>query len=152
MSRLRKLLILMLFVPVSLLANSCSSSHTKHATKDEAQTMATKAADAVKKDGDKAFVAFNNGGEWLDGDLYVFVIDKTGTWRASGARPDLVGKNNLTTADSDGKLFVKEIVAVDKDGWVDYKFKSPADNQEHEKSSYIVRVGDYRVGSGAYRY
>jgi hypothetical protein len=86
MSRLRKLLILMLFVPVSLLANSCSSAHTKHATKDEAQTMATKAADAVKKDGDKAFVAFNNGGEWRDGDLYVFVIDKTGTWRASGAR------------------------------------------------------------------
>ena len=37
-------------------------------------------------------------------------------------------------------------------GWVDYKFKSPADNQEHEKSSYIVRVGDYLVGSGAYRY
>jgi cytochrome c len=64
----------------------------------------------------------------------------------------LVGKNNLTTADSDGKLFVKEIAAVDKDGWVDYKFKSPADNQEHEKSSYIVRVGDYLVGSGAYRY
>ena len=50
--------------------------------------MATKAADFLQKEGpDKAFAAFNKGGEWRDGDLYVFVIDKTGTWRASGARP-----------------------------------------------------------------
>ncbi len=79
MTRLRKLLILMLIVPSSLAAVSCSSAHVKHATKDQAQTMATKAADAVKKDGEKVFTAFNNGGEWKDGDLYVFVIDKTGT-------------------------------------------------------------------------
>ncbi len=152
MSCLRKLLILTLLVPASLVAVSCSSAHTKHASKEQAQAMATKAADAVKRDGDKVFTAFNDGSEWRDGDLYVFVIDKTGTWRASGARPDLVGKNALNIADSDGKLFVKEIVAVEKDAWVDYKFKSPADNQEHEKSSYIVRVGDFLVGSGAYRY
>ena len=152
MTQLTKLLTVLFIVPVPLLLASCSSTHVKHATKDQAQTMATEAADAVKKDGEKAFTAFNSGDEWKDGDLYVFVIDKTGTWRASGARPELVGKNDLNTADSDGKLFVKEIMAIDKDGWIDYKFKSPADNQEHEKSSYIVRVGDFLVGSGAYRY
>jgi len=47
---------------------------------------------------------------------------------------------------------MKEIVAIDKDGWVDYKFKSPADDQPHDKSSYFVRVGDYLVGAGAYKY
>ena len=45
--------------------------------------MATKAADFLQKEGpDKAFAAFNAGGDWRDGDLYVFVIDKTGTWRS----------------------------------------------------------------------
>ncbi len=152
MTQLAKPLIALLLIPASLVMVNCSSSRMTHATKEQAQTMATKAAGVVKKDGDKAFTGFNNGGEWRDGDLYVFVIDKTGTWRASGARPDLIGKNALSIADSDGKLFVKEIVAVDTEGWVDYKFKSPADDQEHEKTSYIVRVGDFLVGSGAYRY
>lgn len=96
--------------------------------------------------------AFNAGGGWRDGDLYVFVIDKTGTWRASGARPELVGKNDLNTPDADGKLFMKEIVAINKNGWVDYKFKSPGDNQVHDKSSYFVRTGDLLVGAGAYKY
>ena len=42
--------------------------------------MAEKAADFLKKEGpDKALAAFNKGDEWRDGDLYVFVIDKTGT-------------------------------------------------------------------------
>ena len=44
------------------------------------------------------------------------------------------------------------MLAIDKSGWVDYKFKSPATNQEHDKSSYIVRVGDFLVGVGAYKY
>ena len=110
--------------------------------------MATKAADFLQKEGpDKAFAAFNAGGDWRDGDLYVFVIDKTGTWRASGARPEEIG----TKADLD-KPDIKETLAIDKSGWVDYKFKSPADDQEHDKSSYIVRVGDFLVGAGAYKY
>ena len=95
----------------------------------------------------RRFAAFNAGGDWRDGDLYVFVIDKTGTWRASGARPELIG----TKVDLD-KPMVKEMLAIDKSAWVDYKFKSPADNQEHDKSSYIVRVGDFLVGAGAYKY
>ena len=153
MYNLRKLLILMLFVPASLIAGSCSSAGTKHTTKEDAKALTTKAAEFLKKEGpDKAFAAFNAGGDWRNGDLYVFVIDKSGTWKASGARPELVGKNDLNTPDANGKLFIKDIVAIDKDGWVDYKFKSPADDQPHDKSSYFVRVGDYLVGAGAYKY
>ncbi len=125
----------------------------KHATKAEAQAMATKAAAFLEEEGPgKALAAFNAGGNWRDGDLYVFVIDKSGTWKASGARPELIGKNDLNTPDSNGKLFIKEVVAIDKNGWVDYKFKSPADNQEHDKSSYFVRTGDLLVGAGSYKY
>lgn len=126
---------------------------SKHATKEEAQAMATRAAEFLRQQGpDKAFAAFDAGGDWRKGDLYVFVIDNTGTWRASGARPELLGKNELNTPDANGKLFIKEIVAIDKNGWVEYKFNSPADNKAHDKNSYFERVGDFLVGAGAYKY
>ena len=148
MRSLRPFLILTLFLSAVVLPGGFLFAESKHATKEEAQAMATKAADFLQKQGpDKAFAAFNAGGDWRDGDLYVFVIDKTGTWRASGARPEEIG----TKADLD-KPDIKETLAIDKSGWVDYKFKSPADDQEHDKSSYIVRVGDFLVGAGAYKY
>jgi hypothetical protein len=126
----------------SLLAES------KHATREEAQAMAIKAANFLQKEGpDKAFAAFNKDAEWRDGDLYVFVIDNTGTWKATPTRPEDVG----TKRDLD-KPEVQAILAIDKSGWIDYKFKSPADNQDHDKSSYVVRVGNYLVGVGAYKY
>jgi len=152
MKSLRSLVVLTLLLPAVVLVSNPLFAESKHATKEQAQAMATKAAGLLEKQGpDKAFAAFNAGGDWRDGDLYVFVFDNTGTWRASGARPELIGKNDLNTPDADGKLFVKEIVAIDKNGWVDYKFKSPADNQIHDKSSYFVRVGDFLVGAGAYK-
>ena len=148
MRSLRPFLILTLFLSAVVLPGGFLLAESKHATKEEAQAMATKAADFLQKEGpDKAFAAFNAGGDWRDGDLYLFVIDKTGTWRASGARPEEIG----TKADLD-KPDIKETLAIDKSGWVDYKFKSPADDQEHDKSSYIVRVGDFLVGAGAYKY
>ncbi|HEX2840151.1 cache domain-containing protein [Hyphomicrobium sp.] len=153
MKNIKTLLILMLVVPAMALASTPLFAELKHASKEDAQAMAIKAADFLKKEGpDKAIAAFNGGGDWRSGDLYVFVFDKTGTWKASGARPELIGKNDLNTPDPSGKLYVKEIVAINKDGWVDYKFKSPADNQIHEKKSYVVRVGDLLVGAGAYKY
>jgi signal transduction histidine kinase len=152
MKLLRLLLTLVLFLPALTLAGPLFAD-SKHATKQDAQTMATKAADFLSKEGpDKAFAAFNTGGDWRKGDLYVFVIDKTGTWRANGARPELIGKNELNTPDANGKLFIKDIVGIGKSGWVDYRFKSPEDNQDHDKSSYLVHVGDYLVGAGAYKY
>ncbi len=153
MKGLRTLSTLILSLCAAILTTSPLLAETSHATKEEAQAMAIKAADFVKSQGpDKAFVAFNEGGDWRNGDLYVFVIDKTGTWKASGARPELIGKNELNTPDANGKLFIKEIVGIDKNGWVDYKFKSPADNLDHDKSSYFQRVGDFLVGAGAYKY
>ena len=113
---------------------------------DVHQRERPKAADYLKNEGaETAFAAFNAGGEWLDGDLYVFVVDDSGTWVASGARPELVRTK-------DDRPFIKDIVAVEDEGWVNYKFVSPADGEEHDKSSYIVRVGKNLVGAGAYKY
>ena len=51
MNSLRKFLILMLFVAASVIASTHLLAGSKHATKDEAQAMATNAADFLKKEG-----------------------------------------------------------------------------------------------------
>ena len=77
--------------------------------------MATKAADFLQKEGpDKAFAAFNAGGDWRDGDLYVFVIDKRHMevpW--SAARGDWYEGGS-------GQACDQRDFAIDKNGWVDY--------------------------------
>jgi signal transduction histidine kinase len=123
-------------------------------TPEEAKAMAMSAASYLTSEGsEKAFAAFNQtGGQFHDRDLYVFVIDGTGTWVAHGFVPEKIGKNEIDSVDAGGKHYIRAIVAIHHHGWVDYKFKSPADGTVRDKTSFIVRARGYRVGVGAYKY
>ena len=131
---------------------ACGKSE-KTATPEDAKAMALKAAAYLDKVGpDTAFDAFSNSPEWRDGDLYVFVNNSEGVNLANGFQPELIGTNQLDIPDADGKLYGHDFVAIQDQGWVDYKWKSPATGETIEKTTYIVRVGDYLVGVGAYKY
>jgi len=131
---------------------ACGQSE-KTATPDAAKVMALKAAAYLKEVGpEKAFDAFTNSDEWKDGDLYVWVDDKNGVSVAHGFQPELVGTNELDVPDADGKYYMHDVVAITDQGWVDYKWKSPTTGEIADKTSYIVRVDDYFVGVGAYKY
>ena len=112
-----------------------------------------KAAAYLKELGpEKAFDAFTNSPEWKDGDLYVWADDKNGVSVAHGFQPELVGTNELDVPDADGKYYMHDVVAVEDQGWVDYHWKSPTTGEIVPKTSYIVHVGDYFIGVGAYKY
>ncbi len=65
MKILKSLLTLILFSAAFIFSSSPLFANSEHATKEEAQAMATKAADFLKEEGpDKAFKAFNAGGDW----------------------------------------------------------------------------------------
>jgi cytochrome c len=114
MRSLRRFLLRTLFLSAAVLPGGFLLAESKHATKEEAQALATKAADFLQKEGpDKAVAAFNEGGGWREGDLYVFVIDKTGTLRANGAWPEVIG----TKADLVAPV-TKGMLAIDKSGWI----------------------------------
>ena len=131
---------------------ACGDKETR-ATPDDAKAFAEKAAAYLEEVGpDEAFDAFTNSEEWKDGDLYVFVNNTEGVSLAHGFQPELIGTNELDVPDADGKLYVHDIVAIQDAGWVDYKWQSPATGEMLEKTSYIVRVDDYLVGVGAYKY
>jgi len=123
------------------------------ATPDDAKAMAIKAAQYLKEAGpDTAFAAFNaKDGSWHDRDLYVFVNDASSKTLAHGGNQALVGKTLATLKDVEGKAFMQEIAAVQDAGWVDYKWQNPVSKVIEAKVTYVVRVGQYSLGVGAYK-
>ena len=119
---------------------------------DDAKSMATKAAAFLKDNGpEKAFPVFQaKDNEWHDRDLYVFVQDSKGIMVSHGTNPGLIGKSMLPLKDVDGKAFNVEMQAVKDTGWVEYKWQNPQTKAVEPKKAYIMRVGDYIVGVGAY--
>jgi len=121
-------------------------------TPEEAKAMAVRAAELLKSAGpDKAFPEFNTGADFHDRDLYVMVYDPTGKCVSHGANPVLIGKALIDLKDTDGKFIIKDLVAVEDTGWVDYKWPRPTTRKIEPKTTYVVRVGDYRIGVGAYK-
>jgi cytochrome c len=110
-------------------------------TPDQAKAMVEKAAKLLSDEGsDKAFPVIDDPkGPFVDGDLYVFVLNLQGTTVAHGTNKLLIGKSLINVKDADGKLFVQDIIALGKDkgeGWVDYKWPDPVTKKVEAKSSF----------------
>lgn len=118
---------------------------------EEAQAMSEEAAAYLEAEGSEmAYPAFNDGDEWHDRDLYVFVFGPDGTVLAHGANADLIGQNLIEATDASGNPFVADFVAVEDHAWIDYDFADPQTGDILPKRSYIIRVDDDVVGVGAY--
>ncbi len=121
-------------------------------TPEEAKAMAVRAADLLKAEGpEKAFATFDSGAAFHDRDLYVMVYDATGKCVAHGASPALIGKDLITLRDPDGTPIIERLVAVQDAGWIDYKWPRPTTKKIELKTTYVIRVGVYRIGVGAYK-
>ncbi len=122
------------------------------ATPDEAKAMAVKAAVYLQSVGpEKAFPEFDaKDGPWRDRDLYVTVQNRQGVMVAHGTNPGLIGRSVLELKDVDGKPFNHEIHEIKDAGWVTFKWQNPLTKAVEPKTMYVIRVGDYTVGVGAY--
>ena len=125
-------------------------------TKEEAAEMLKKAVAYYKANGkDKAFAEFNNkSGQFVDRDLYVYVLDTTGHIKAHGTNPRLIGKDLMQLKDADGKLFIVDIVEMikaQKSGWIDYKWTNPVTKQIEQKTTLVEPVGDIGLAVGVYK-
>jgi signal transduction histidine kinase len=122
----------------------------------KAVSMVDKAVAYYKANGDeKAFDAFGKkGGEFYEGEFYIFVISFDGIMLANGANNALVGNQNITLKDADGKLMIKEMIDTARDkktGWVDYKWRNPKTGEVRNKSSYVRSIGDALIACGVYK-
>ena len=92
---------------------------SERATPREARAFFDQAVKYVEANGtDKAWAAFNNRkGPFVRKDLYVYVIDRQGTYVANGAAPDtLVGLKVLDSVDAAGNPLFRQMIAVTT-GW-----------------------------------
>jgi cytochrome c len=125
------------------------------ATLDAARALAERAAAFLSASGpDVAFPRFMNPqGGFVAGDLYVFVFDLNGRLRASGGWPETVGARVTGDNGAGSGIYTRmRRLALDAGkGWIEYSWYNPCTRKMEPKASYIVRVGDFIVGVGAYK-
>lgn len=122
----------------------------------EARALLDKAAAYLGKyPPEKAYAAFNNQkGEFVRGDLYVFVVGLDGIMHAhGGAAEGLVGMNVTDLRDAAGKPLIREILDAARSagsGSVEYVWLNRVNNRIESKTTQFRRVGDNVVAVGSY--
>ena len=94
--------------------------------------------------------AFTHTKDFIEGELYLYVLDKKGTVYAHGDQSDLLWKNLFAMQDMFGAFFVQSIIktAEKAPDWVSYEWNGSV------KKSFVqlVHIGDkeYVLGCGYY--
>jgi cytochrome c len=125
-------------------------------TPEDATALVKKAVALVKQEGkERAIAAFNNPrGDFVKGDLYIFVVDMHGTTLANGTNSKLVGKSVINMMDADGKFFIKNFIDIAQtkgSGWSEYLWPDPVTRVIRPKTTYIEKVDDIMIGCGIYK-
>ena len=135
---------------------SSLTSAAEHSTPREARAMFDQAVKYLQANGpEKSWAAFNNRqGAFVKKDLYVYVIDRKGTYIANGAAPDsLVGLNVLDSVDAAGNPLFRQMIAVTEkqdEARIRYVWLNRKHNHVEPKVAYLHREGDYILGVGYY--
>ena len=99
-----------------------------------------------------ATVAHYNTRESVDGQWYVFILDKDDIMLAHAANPDFVGRPASAIVGPNNYPAAEAVVAVaDEDGaWFSYTFTNPASGAVETKHSWMVEYDGLTFGSGWY--
>ena len=90
---------------------------------------------------------------FFDRDMYIFVLDRTGTYVAFGGNPAKVNTRVQDLAGIDGQGLLDSIYhqADREPGWVEYDITNPTSGRVQCKMSYVQKVDDFAVGCGVYK-
>lgn len=149
MHRIHHLLLLLMFALLPGLSFAEQSL-------EEAQALVKRAAAYLQTQGkQKALAEFNRPkNQFIDRELYVFVLDAEGNTLANGVTPKIVGKNVREMKDLDGKAFIREILQIGNEkgsGWVDYKWPDPVSGRLRDKRTFVEKSGDLYICAGIYK-
>jgi hypothetical protein len=149
---MKKIVILMIVSMVML----CGAHQVFANDAAKAEALVKKGVVAYKADADKALENFSDPkGGYVEGELYLFVVEFSGMTTAHGGSANLIGKNLKDLKDADGKLFIQAMIDTAKtkgSGWVDYKWKNPKSGEVLPKTSYVEKLGDSAfIGCGIYK-
>ena len=137
------------------LREAVASMQLRQGSADEALAMVKNAVEHFNDVGHaQAMRDFHDEqGAFLDRDLYIFALDRHGTWAAVGNKPDLVGESFSEVPGLD-KHFLDRVWAAASQGggWVAYQIINRQNQLITPKESYILPCGpDLAIGCGIYR-
>ena len=139
-----------------ILREAVSSMRLRQGSTDEAHDLLDRAWDHValvgQEQGFKDLHDKDMG--FIDRDLYIFALDRDGTYIACGAKPEMIGTNVNQLPGIQGSPFVKDAWAAAEagGGWVQYEIANPLTGQVTPKESYMRQLDDgLLLGCGVYR-
>lgn len=90
---------------------------------------------------------------FYDRDMYVFVLDRNGTYVAFGGNPSKVGTRVQDIVGVDGRQLLKSIIdqASHEPGWVEYDITNPSTGRVQTKMSFVRQVDSVFMGCGVYK-
>ena len=119
-----------------------------------ADALLEKAVARYRKDTAKALSDFNRSKEFVDGELYVYVISNSGEMLASGGpSAALIGQNVAGLTDAEGKPFLREMLdkaQANGAGVVQYRWLNRVDNKVERKVAYFRKIDGKIIAVGFY--
>ena len=122
------------------------------------QQMVNQALDLYDEIGEAAFDVINDSGDFIQGELYVFVTGVDGISEAHAYNPSLQGTSRADLVDSRGTRITDLLIsdATNAGAWVTYyrnnpsvcEDDNPTDDCEQAKRSWVVLRDDYVFGAG----
>ena len=137
------------------LTQSVAAMRLRHGSADEARAMVERALAHLHEVGrEQALKDFNDPkGDWIDRDLFIFCLDRTGTILVNGMRPERVG-NNVNSLDGLRGTHHADRMweAADAGGaWVRYELVHPTTGQLVPKESFVKAIDEETlVSCGCY--
>ncbi len=123
----------------------------------EAYALMQRAAEYRRMSGSTA--AFLSGltdpaSNFHDRDMYVFVLDASGTYRAYAGNPSKIGSRVQDVPGVDGHALLQRIVsqADEGPGWVEYDIANPATGKVQSKLSFVAKMDGMYMGCGVYKH
>lgn len=150
------LLLALAGMPASAAEDHAKESVVASSTGDavRAQALLDRAVEHYRANGEKAFAAFSRAGEFIDGDLYVYVLGEEGVMKASGGPSiTLVGRDVRNIKDAEGKLLFKEMfegAMTQGGGAINYRWLNRKHGKVERKVAYYRKAGSVIIAVGYY--
>ena len=137
------------------LSGAVASIRLRQGSADEARELVDRALQLMRDSGvaDACRRIREPGQGFVDRDLYVFGVDREGTYWLHAAKTEMQGKRVHEVPGIDGERFVRDAWSRTEQGpaWIEYDILNLDTGKVAPKSSYMVRVDSQRViGCGIY--
>ncbi|TWC40217.1 cytochrome c [Pseudomonas sp. SJZ079] len=147
------LLLLGLFsLPQAFAQDAPAERYTAEA--ERANRLLSKAVAFYQEKGDAALAVFSRQGEFIDGELYVYVLDTAGVMLASGGPSvNLVGRNISSALNKELNAAFQEALSLPDSGAVhraEYRWLNWNDGKVERKHVFFRRVGERIFAVGYY--